>query len=206
MAILTGAMTVTRLRVLEPELHDGWRELYRDRLDEHAFREPPQGIGREEVEGWCQVHNLLDTEFGDFNTWLYQDWAVFALRVDKKNLPSKLAKAMLDKRCQAWAEAQGLQRCSASKRSELKDELEDELLKRTLPTVRVTEVAWNLSAGWVIVHSLSESTVERVRKRFHRSFGKRLAPWSPLDWLDSSDAVDALMGKGASLVATGGEL
>ena len=85
MAILTGAMTVTRLRVLEPGLHEGWRDLYRDRLNEHAFREPPQGVGREEVEGWCQVHNLLDTEFDDFNMWLYQDWAVFALRVDKKN-------------------------------------------------------------------------------------------------------------------------
>ena len=68
MSLLAGNLTVSRLRVLEPELHDGWRELYRDRLDEFAFRAPPTGIGKEEVEGWCQVHNLLDTSFEDFGT------------------------------------------------------------------------------------------------------------------------------------------
>ena len=204
MGIINGSMTITRLRVLEPELHEGWRDLYRDRLDEHAFRAPPQGLGKEEVEGWCQVHNLLDTEFGDYNQWLYTDWAVFALRVDKKNLPAKLAKAMLEKRCQEWAAELGLERCPASRRSELKDQLDDELLAKTLPSVKVTEVAWHLTSGWVIVHSLSEGAVERVRKRFHRTFGKRLAPWSPLDWLEDDGAVDALLGKGPSLVTRGG--
>ncbi len=199
MGILPGSLSVSRLRVLDPELREGWRELFRERLGEHAFREPPQGIGREEVEGWCQVHNLLDTSFDDVNRWLIDDWAVFALRIDKKRLPARLVRAMLDKRCQAWAAERGLERCPASARSELKDALEEELLARTLPTVRVVELAWSLSGGWVVVHNCGDAMIDRVRKRFYRTFGKRLVPWSPLDWLASAERVEELLSLGPSL-------
>lgn len=204
MGILSGSMSVSRLRVLEPELHEGWRDLYRDHLNTHAFVEPPQGIGREEVEGWCRIQNLLDTEFDDFNQWLWNDWAVFALRIDKKRLPAKLVTAMLEKRCQAWAAEAGVERCPASRRSELKEALEDEMLARTLPSVKVVELAWNLTGGWVVVHNHSDAMIERVRKRFYRTFGKRLAPWSPLDWMDDAAAIDDLLSRGPSLVVGGG--
>lgn len=204
MGILSGAMSVSRLRVLEPERHEGWRETYRERLAEFAFREPPQGLGREEVEGWCRVQNLLDTDFDDFNTWLVQDWAIFALRVDKKRLPARLVSAMLEKRCEAWSREFNVERCPASKRTELREQLEDELLLKTLPSVQVTELAWSLTGGWVVVHSHSEAVIERVRKRFFRTFGKRLVPWSPLDWLEDERAVEAMLAMGPSL-SRGGE-
>ena len=54
MGIVSGALTVARFRVLG-ERTDGWRQTYRERLDEHAFRDPPQGAGKEEVEGWVKI-------------------------------------------------------------------------------------------------------------------------------------------------------
>ena len=51
MGIVSGALTVARFRVTGPRA-EGWRQSYRERLDEHAFRDPPQGAGKEEVEGW----------------------------------------------------------------------------------------------------------------------------------------------------------
>ncbi len=205
MGIVTGALTVARIRVVgkRPE---GWRQSYRERLDEHAFQEPPQGAGKEEVEGWVQVHNLLDTSFEDYNRWLYQDVALFALRVDKKRLPAKLFKATLDKKCTAWAAEREVERCPAAIRSELKDALEAEWLKRTLPSVSITEVAWNLERGEVLLHSLSESVADRFRKRFFRTFGHKTLPISPLDWLASKKQVDALLSKAPSPVQLGTEI
>ena len=206
MAILSGAMTVSRLRVVEPELHEGWRELYRDRLDEHAFVQPPQGISNEEVEGWTQVHNLLDTDFADFNQWLYGDFAVFALRVDKKRIPANLFKATLEKKCQEVAKEMGVDKIGASRRTAIRDELEKDFLAQTLPTIRVTEAAWCLSQGWVIVHSHSDATLDRFRKRFFRTFGKKLVPWSPLDFMGTSSEVEQLLSMGGSaLTSPGGE-
>src|SRR6476659_5721427 len=107
MGIISGALTGARFRV-EGDLPDNWRDVWRDRLGEYAFRDPPNRVGKEEVEGWVLTQNLLDTDFSDLNRWLMNDYALFGLRVDKKRLPAKLFRAHLEKRCQAWCVERGV--------------------------------------------------------------------------------------------------
>jgi DNA recombination-dependent growth factor C len=194
MGIVSGAITAARFRVVG-DLPKGWREIYRDRLNEHAFRVPPQGQGKEQIEGWVQVHNLLDTSFDVHDRWLYENVVWFALRVDTKRIPRKLFKATLDKKVEAWCAERGVQRAPASVRQELQDQLETQWLDRTLPTVQVTEAAWNLDRNWLLLHSLSEGVADRFRKRFFRTFGLKLLPWSPLDWLEEPSLVSGLMAR-----------
>ena len=103
-----------------------------------------------------------------------------------------LVRATLEKRCQAWCEERDTTSCPAAVRSELKTSLEEEWFARMLPTVQVTDVGWNVADKTVLVGSLAEGTLARVRKRFFRTFGLRLVPWSPLDILDDKQQVDAL--------------
>ena len=202
MGILSGALTVRRFKVAG-SVPDGWRETYRTKLDEFAFRDRPIEQMKEELEGWVQIHNLLDTSFQDHNRWLYNQYAIFALRVDKKSLPAKLLKATLEKRCEAWAAEKGAERCPPSVKKQLREELEHEWLKRTLPRVAVTEACWNVSEGWLLLHSLSESSADRFRKRFLRTFGLKLVPHSPLDWLPGS--ADALLNATPAILHQRGE-
>jgi recombination associated protein RdgC len=197
MAILSGALTVRRFHVVG-DVPDGFRETYRDRLNEFAFVEPPVERGKEPTEGWCQVHNLLDTAFDDFDRWLHVPYATFALRTDKKALPAKLLTATVRKRCEAWCEERGVERCPASVKSEIKETLEAEWLKRTLPRVTTTECVWNIDGKYLLLHSLSEGVAERFRKRFFQTFGLKLVPFSPLDWLEDEDA-EGLVGSAPSL-------
>ncbi len=205
MGILGGAMTVARFRVEGQRPEEGWRDKYRAQLQDLAFKEPPVEQGLEEVEGWVEIHNLLDTTFEDFNRWLYQDVALFALRVDKKRLPAKLFKATLDKKCEAWAAEREVERCPGSVRAELKDALQAAWLARTLPSVGVTEAAWNIPEGYCILHSLSEGMADRFRKRFYRTFGMTLVPWSPLEYVQGDPGrIDALVACAPSPVQLGG--
>lgn len=199
MGITGGALTVARFRV-EGDLPEAWRDAFRDKLTEFAFREPPVAQGKEEVEGWCQVHNLLDTDFSDFNRWLYNDYAVFALRVDKKRLPAKLFKATLEKECQKWCAERDVERCPATIRTEIKERIEADWLARTLPSVAVTEAAWSIHHRYLVLHGLSDAISDRFRKRFFRTFGLRLVPWSPLDWLQDRALVESLIGRAPTLV------
>lgn len=193
MGMLSGAMTVRRFRV-EGEVPDAFRDRWREALNDYAFREPMVEMGKEEVEGWVQVHNLLDTDFSDLNRWLYNNYAVFALRVDKKTLPAKLFAATLQKRCEAWCEEQGVERCPTNVKKTLKEQLEEEWMARTLPRVAVTECAWNIDERWLVLHSLSDTLADRFRKRFLQTFGLTLVPWSPLDWVAGDAAmVDDLL-------------
>lgn len=183
MSLFKGALTVRRYRVLGTP-PDDFRTVYPDLLQEKAFHEPMGLTRSEEIEGWVLVQNLLDTDFSNLDKWLYNQYVAAGLRIDKKTLPSKLFRAMLEKRVAAWCAEHSRERAPASIRTELKELLEDELYARTLPRVSVVEFCWNLVEGWVVVLNTSEGPNDRFRRRFRDTFGLGLAPFSPLDFLD----------------------
>lgn len=160
----------------------------------------------EEIEGWVLTQNLLDTDFSNQEKWLYNQYLAAALRVDKKTLPARLVKAMLEKRIKAWCEEHRRERAPASVRTELKELLEDELYGRTLPRVAVFEFCWNLVENWVIYFNTSEGPNDRFRKRFRDTFGLPLVPFSPLDLLeDRPDLSQGLEITGLSDLRPGAE-
>ncbi|MFK7930570.1 MAG: recombination-associated protein RdgC [Myxococcota bacterium] len=193
MPILSGAMSVRRFRVVGATPGEGWRESYREKLQELAFKDNPIEVGKEEREGWVQIHNLLETSFEDFNKWLYNDLILLALRVDKKALPAKLVKATLEKQYAEWCEENGRKRCPKDVREQKKDALEAAWLTRALPKVATTELCFNHKEGYVILHSLSESVADRVRKRFFATFGLRLIAVGPLDHLQDPDVRERMV-------------
>lgn len=200
MGIVNGALTARRFRVVG-DLPADFRDLFRDQLKQYAFREPPQGMGKEEVEGWVLSHNLLDSDFDNFNRWLFNEYVLLQLRVDKKRLPAKLFAATLDKRCSEYAAEHNLEKVAATKRKEIREALELEWLKRTLPSVAVTESVWHIDHKWLLLHGMSEGIADRFRKRFFQTFGLKLVPWSPLDYCTDSELVDGLLAKAPSVLA-----
>lgn len=180
MSLINGALTVRRFRVIGAD-PDSWREAYRARLEEYAFKEGALQTGKEEREGWVQVQNLLDNSFEDFDRWLINDLIFVALRVDKKVLPARLFKATLAKRAELWCTENQQSRCPKAVREELHDALETEWLARALPRVSVSELCINLTDRYAILDSLSEKVADRVRKRVYQTFGLTLVPASPLD-------------------------
>jgi len=198
MGVFKGTLTVRRYRVAG-EIPDDFRTLYQEALTENAFQEPFSATHEGEVIGWVQVHNLLETDFSNMNQWLYNNFLVAALRVDRKVLPSKLFKAWLDKRCKEWCAEQQRDHCPARVRSELRETLTLELLPKTLPRVQLFEFCWNILDGWVMFLSTSESGNDKFRKAFRTTFGLNLLPWSPLDFLENSpDMAAALQSQGLS--------
>jgi hypothetical protein len=173
MGIVSGAMSVARFRV-EGALPDSWRDAVRDRLD--GVRVPrPAAVAaqKEEVEGWVRVQNLLDTEFDDFNPGCSRH-AVFALRVDKKVLPGKLSRPRRQGAARKWAAERGVERVPANGPQGDQGEAGDGVAREdALPVLGGHRaVAWHVDgAGWVVHGGASEKVVDRVRKRFHRTFG-----------------------------------
>ncbi|MBM4364852.1 MAG: recombination-associated protein RdgC [Deltaproteobacteria bacterium] len=198
MGILKGALSVRRYRVIG-ELPEGFRDRWIDTLNTHQFREPQSPTHKGEVMGWTQAHNLLDTDFTDLNQWLYDRYAYFALRVDKKSVPAKLLRAHLQKRLEAWCKANNRPKAPAAVREELKEALELELLQKCLPRVQTWEVLWHVNDGWAVFTNDAELPNERFQKLFLRTFGLRAVPWSPLDELTGTEGLaEALASAGTT--------
>ena len=197
MGLLTSRLTARRF-VVGDELPDDYRESYRERLNEFAFVEPPN-VTAEEVEGWTHIDDMMDSDFTDFNKWYVGEWMLFALRIDKRTLPAAKFRAELKVRCQAWCEERGVERCPASVRSELKELLEQEWLPRQMPKTTLHEIAWNIHSDMLYLSTHAEGVGDRVRKRFFRTFGRRLSPMPPMFWVEDASLRDGLLQAGPTI-------
>jgi DNA recombination-dependent growth factor C len=187
MGILTGPMSVTRFKVPQgtaETLFGGpvWRDQLRNNVQAGAFRAPGGPQGKGEVVGWCSAADLLQSDFGDFASWLYGNTVLLGLRTSIKRLPMRDFKATVAKLAAEWAKERGTERCPKAVKQEIKERLEDEWLARTIPTSSVVEVSWLIDTDTVLVGSTSTAALDKVRKAFHRTFGLVLQPESPLDW------------------------
>lgn len=204
--IPTGAMTGVRYTVTAEAVPEDFRDRYMAALEDNAFREPLTAVHKEQRVGWVQVHNLLDTSFADINRWLYNHYLVFSLRMDKKVLPAKLFGAHLQKRVDAWCEANKRERCPSKVKAELKEALEIEMLQKTLPDVTLYPVVWNVAEGWVFFYNQSETPNDMFRKLFHRTFGIALIPFDPIEFLtDEGLVMDMLVRPPPVLEASNGQ-
>ena len=203
MGFLKGRLTFRRYRIRDP-LPDDFRQRFEDALTDHAFREPHSVTKGEETVGWVRTDNLLDTDFSNRDKWLYSHYLMAGMRVDKKTLPAALVRAMVEKRIAEWCEENGRARAPASVRSDVRTNIENDLLARTLPTVKMIPFCWNMPEGWLLFENTSDRINERFRALFRNSFGVTLEPFTPLDFLvESPDLVDPLAAVGMTVMGGG---
>jgi len=181
MPLLSGAMGARRYRVLgapDPIDRDGMLEL----LAEHAFHEPPSAAKGGENHGWVSLHNLCVTEFTHEDCYV-QQYLCFGLRMDRKAIPAKLLRALLDLRCKAWMDETGRERVPAAVKREIREQLELELFPRQLPTVSVQDVCWDLNTNLVWFFNNGNKANEIFRIHFARTFSVDTQPVGPLHLL-----------------------
>jgi DNA recombination-dependent growth factor C len=132
----------------------------------------------QERSGWCAPGNPLDLGLSNeqvFNT----GYLVLGLRVDRWRVPRALLKAQLDEAVAALKAKSGRDKISKKSRDELKLRIERKLRRRVVPSVRCTDLCWNLEHGHVLFWSRSQRSKEDFRALFEQTFQLVLDEDSP---------------------------
>ena len=192
MSMLQGSVSLKRFLVLGPVPDE--KDLLAG-LEQDQFRAFQDGL-EEERAGWCDWRNpLITPPDGD---WVGQDrFAVFALRIDTRRVPTTLLKAHVDLRLQSLQKEKDLAFVGKEARISLADEVKVELLRKVLPTPRVVEVAWDLKGGILWTTASSAKAQGVLTTLFIKSFGCEIHPLAPLvlsGRLCPDLSVEALMG------------
>jgi len=154
----------------EDDLNEGLRQ--------DCFRPFEDGL-EEERMGWCDWRNLLICP--PDKDWVVQErFAIFALRLDSRKVPGALLKAQVDMRLQSLQKDKDLAFVGKEARISLADEVKVELLRKVLPTPKVSEVAWDLKGGMLWTTASSVKTQSALIQLFIKSFGCELQPLAPL--------------------------
>lgn len=177
MSIGAGSFTLTRLQVLEKPGRLQHRDVI-DALRRNAIS--PIGIDevREHSMGWCHPHTG-EPDFSDAMDWFSGDSFLFGLRMDSKKVPGTLYKLQLRSLLEemdvgrpagSGDRDEGVATKNRKLRELAKERVKQELLKRTLPSIKLVEIVWNLQNGEIWLSSSSQSVFDAFDECFTSSF------------------------------------
>jgi recombination associated protein RdgC len=181
MGLLAGAMSFRRYRVLGA-LPDGFRDLYIESIGRFAFRENDRARSKEDNIGWVAITDAADIDLF-LNKFLYNNFLVLSMRIDKKRVPGKYLKIQVDRKVRETMEARGLQRVGAAHKRELKEAVEEDLLARALPVVAVFDMAWDIHRNEVWFFGTSDLVNDHFRALFKDTFGLEIMRIQLSDWI-----------------------
>ena len=192
MGALEGSLTFKTFHV-NGEPPNDFHEAYLHALQSHFF-EPLTPLGEEERSvGWVPAQDPIAEEFKR-NLVFFNQYIVFAMRIDKWALPSAWVKAMLRKALaermpeltpeEARAQKEdGKLRPSAklSKREKDKVKLEviTDLKHKILPAMKVIDVVWNINECTLRFWSSSPAVCDEFAELFEATFGLTIDADSP---------------------------
>jgi hypothetical protein len=165
-----------------------------------AKRFQPLLAGQERTYGWVTADNLLVTEF-DVDRIVRGEYAAFALRVDRRRVNPRLLRAQLDlevaARRQADRDGGGKGRLGRDERRQMREELQEELLRQTNPGVDAHTVLLHPKQRVLYVLSLSRAANELVHLHFRDTFDAELVALGP--WQRSVELLEERVPDGPDL-------
>lgn len=142
-------------------------------LNNHRFRTIETAANEESSIGWVTAGDPTGDSFEAEDMDL--DHAVWLrVRIDKKKLPSAWMQIH-----RATAERSAGRALSVRERRELKEDLCERLLPRTLPSVQFIDALLMPELGRVMLLTTSKSVREEFEKLFFKTFAVALEPGDP---------------------------
>lgn len=179
MSLGAGALALRRVQILVPPKDVRFTDIVK-KLKSKSIS--PLGLEdeREQSSGWCHPYTG-EANFDAAHEHLYGQAFVFGLRTDVKRIPGTYFRLQMKNALDALqGKEKGQGRSHGKKvRDATRDRLKLELLRGTLPTVRLTEIVWHLDNNELWILSSSQSVYEEIEQLFLETFGWALAVYNP---------------------------
>jgi DNA recombination-dependent growth factor C len=182
---LSGSMSATRFHV-QGDLPKDVRRSYLERIRLRKFEPLRPEEEAEERAGWCTLAAPFDLELT--TPKIFQgSYITLGLRVDRYRFPPAVLNAELGQASQALREKNGQERLSRAQKAELKVRVMQRLRRKYLPSLRATDMVWNLDREELYFWSGSAAMKQHLDALFELSFGLELVPSSP--WTEATRVV-----------------
>lgn len=168
MGIKSGSMQLTFFFVPDPVTEDFWGYVA-DHIQKGIFRPcEPESVSSCGFVSW---EDIFDTSFSE--GFQKANYIAFQFRIDNKKVPPMIIKQRLREAISAYSKEKG-HLPSKKTCSMLKESIEEELIKATIPCPSGCEVIWNPVEKELILGTTSTKFIEKFLEHFERTF--RLHP------------------------------
>jgi len=192
MGFVKGTASYVRFAV-EGELPDNIWDFIADRIMSFAFRDIDETY-EEDSLGWVSVTNMFDTDF-KYASYAAGNFVTLAMRFDERKVSASIVKKFVQKEEERIKKEKQIPKISRSMRVEIKERIQNELIRKALPMPSVFDLCWNLENSTLLFFSTNQKAQSMLEDLFKESFGLTLVqqiPYICAEHLLSEDEVDRL--------------
>lgn len=176
MSFLSSLISITRYKV-DGRLKAPVLETVAVGLKKNAIYEIDDQSAEKAV-GWTSFKNPYQPEFSG-SDFVYGNYLVFSLRIDKKSIPSKVVKKYFMIESARRLAGSGRQYLSRSEKQTIKDHVIERLNLKVLATPHVYDLVWNYEDSVLWFFSNLKGSNEELETLFLQSFDLRLIRMFP---------------------------
>jgi len=179
MGLYAGSASYVRYRLID-DPPERVKEFALEKLKEFSFREIETGTLNEKSAGWVSAENMASTFFDDLH-FSKGPYIVFSLRIDVRRVPGLAMKAAMLREEIKYKKNSGLEVLRKKDKDLLKEQVRQELVKRSLPAPTLFDVCWNTATNEILFFANSAAANEEFMGWFFRAFGLKLGRLLPYD-------------------------
>ncbi len=176
MGFIKGTASFVRFSV-EGELPENVWDFIADRVVAFSFNDIDETYDEDSL-GWVSVLNMFDTEF-DYASYAAGNYVTLSMRLDERKVSSTIVKKFVQKEEERIKKEKEIPKISRSMRIEIKERIENELMRKALPMPAVFDLCWNLENSTVLFFSTNKKAQALLEDLFKESFGLTLIQQIP---------------------------
>lgn len=176
MGLLSASVSIIRYQVIG-KVSDPVVETVSNGLSKFAIRDIDNDIP-EKIEGWTPFSTPYALDF-DSSKIVMGTYFIFSLRMDKKNIPSKIIKKHVAGEQKKFLINSERDMLTNNEKKAIKDQVIKNLSMRIPATPNVYDIVWSYEEGWLLLFTTLKAANEKLESLFYKSFKLRLVRMFP---------------------------
>lgn len=176
MGFIKGTAGYVRFAV-EGELPENIWDFIADRVVTFAFKDIDETYDEDSL-GWVSVTNMFDTDF-EFASYAAGNYVTLSMRLDERKVSAAIVKKFVQKEEERIKKEKQLRKIPRSMRVEIKERIQNELMRKALPMPSVFDLCWNMEDSTLLFFSTNKKAQALLEDLFKESFGLSLIQQIP---------------------------
>lgn len=183
MSLLSSVTSITRYRV-NGQLEDPITDAVYSGLRKQMLQDIDD-VDADHAAGWTSFQDPFTPSF-EGSSFVYGNYFVFSLRIDKKSIPSKLVQKHMAIEVAKKCQASGREFLSRNEKKMIRENVISLLGLRIPATPNIYSVLWNYEASFVWFFTHLKGPNEELETLFKTSFGLVLTRIFPFTFAESA--------------------
>ncbi len=167
MGFIKGTAGFVRFSV-EGDLPENIWDFIAERITSNAFRDIDDTYEENSI-GWVSVTNMFDTDF-EYASYAAGNYVTLSMRQDERKVSGAIIKKFVAKEEERIKKEKEIPKIPRSMRVEIKERIENELMRKALPVPSIFDLCWNLEDSTLLFFSTNQKAQGLLEDLFRETF------------------------------------